>query len=476
MYVNHMVTVCRSVKRVLKRTGSMYLVMGDTYYTGKGKCYNPGGGEYSLQSYKKRPTASQPPSSPNRLPQKGYQPKCLMGIPHRVYFALIDDGWIARNANIWKKSNPMPSSTKDRLTNTYEFIFHFVKNNKALFWTDKFTGESVSKKPKQYYVHKVTGETRLKRPKKTEKEWYVEDDRGQLTPNFDYAWDGHDYWYDLDAIRKPSKTKGDKASHSFGKKSHAGQKLNIDSQIRFNPKGKNPGDVYKTKHDEALKRKNRSYEDRLHVKSGAFLGKNPGDVLSWGKFDLNEPGKPRVSRLWKSAGVPRTTHPKGPNPGDFYQIPTKPFPGAHFAVYPPEICVDPIKSSCPAQVCRKCGKPRTRIVKLGEFVSTGHGGSKKWTEVVKKYRGESSIRTSCFATGAIRNRETVGWSDCGCNAGFAPGVVLDPMCGRGTTLKAARKLGRRWIGIDINPEYVGMARKWLKLDMQLEPYVKGGES
>lgn len=38
-------------------------------------------------------------------------------------------------------------------------------------------------------------------------------------------------------------------------------------------------------------------------------------------------------------------------------------------------------------------------------------------------------------------------------------VVLDPFCGSGTTLIATHKLGRKWIGIDINPEYVEMAKK-----------------
>lgn len=42
---------------------------------------------------------------------------------------MIDEqGWILRNCIIWHKPNAMPSSVKDRLSNTYEFIFHFVKS------------------------------------------------------------------------------------------------------------------------------------------------------------------------------------------------------------------------------------------------------------------------------------------------------------------------------------------------------------
>jgi len=38
-------------------------------------------------------------------------------------------------------------------------------------------------------------------------------------------------------------------------------------------------------------------------------------------------------------------------------------------------------------------------------------------------------------------------------------IVLDPMCGSGTTCKMALKLGRRFIGIDISEEYCEIARK-----------------
>lgn len=43
--------------------------------------------------------------------------------------------------------------------------------------------------------------------------------------------------------------------------------------------------------------------------------------------------------------------------------------------------------------------------------------------------------------------------DCAWQAQSEPGVVLDPFCGSATTTLTAHRLGRRSIGIDLNPEY-----------------------
>jgi site-specific DNA-methyltransferase (adenine-specific) len=45
---------------------------------------------------------------------------------------------------------------------------------------------------------------------------------------------------------------------------------------------------------------------------------------------------------------------------------------------------------------------------------------------------------------------------------FVGDTVLDPFVGIGTTMVAALKAGRNSIGIDIESNYVSMARAWLQ--------------
>lgn len=84
----------------------------------------------------------------------------------------------------------------------------------------------------------------------------------------------------------------------------------------------------------------------------------------------------------------RGMHDAGANPGDVWSINTRPFPGAHFAVFPPEIPERAIQAGC---------KPG--------------------------------------------------------------GVVLDPFSGSGTTGMAAAEHGRRYVGIELNEEYLALSLK-----------------
>ena len=51
----------------------------------------------------------------------------------------------------------------------------------------------------------------------------------------------------------------------------------------------------------------------------------------------------------------------GAPPLDWWKISPKGYAGAHYAVWPSELCVKPIEAMCPREVCRECGEPRRRI-------------------------------------------------------------------------------------------------------------------
>ena len=296
LYVDHLVEICREVKRVIKPKGSFWLNLGDTYY-GSGK-----GAGTPLEDAKEVYIMDRSSVPKQNIRSNWLQPKQLLGIPWRVATALQDDGWILRNCVIWFKPNHMPESVRDRLTKSYEFFFFFVKSKK--------------------------------------------------------------YYFDLDAIRIPQQTKGDYADYSgkleLSERSKRPEVLTRDNLGKPNHKnGKNPGDVL-TKHELATSRiGNFSYDDPLHNKA---------------------------------------YHENGKNPGDFWEVNTQPFPGSHFAVFPPELIEPIIKSSSPPN-----------------------------------------------------------------------GVVMDTFAGSGTALRVARKLGRSFIGIELNPEYAAMCEQRVRADTYTKP-------
>ena len=111
-------------------------------------------------------------------------------------------------------------------------------------------------------------------------------------------------------------------------------------------------------------------------------------------------------------------------------------------------------------VCKKCGKGREKIYKKGELVTSGPN------KMAIKPRGFAQNKMEIqnlpkdpYGDMPRREKEFIGYSDCGCNAGFEPGVVLDPFSGAGTTAVVAKKQGKRYIGIELKQEYIDMAYK-----------------
>lgn len=132
LYVEKMVQVFNSVKKVLKDSGSLWLNLGDSYYNYRGK-----NNRRSDKDLTKRNTLTKPhhniDARPNEMKISGFKNKDLMGIPWKVAFALRDSGWYLRQDIIWHKPNPMPESVTDRCTSSHEYIFLLTKSPKYFY-------------------------------------------------------------------------------------------------------------------------------------------------------------------------------------------------------------------------------------------------------------------------------------------------------------------------------------------------------
>jgi SAM-dependent methyltransferase len=89
-------------------------------------------------------------------------------------------------------------------------------------------------------------------------------------------------------------------------------------------------------------------------------------------------------------------------------------------------------------------------------------GAGRNTDDVEQLAAEAKdVLGGYFREFTMTASEVGGWEqDCDCETDETKaGLVLDPFAGAGTTCLVAKRLGRRFIGIDLNPEYVAMAQK-----------------
>ncbi len=309
-YLRHLLQVFGGIYRILKKTGTLWVVLGDTYAGSWGN-YLPGGLKGKQRPRMKqrgrftRPGVLDPHQRPPTSLNQTVPRKSLCLLPVRFAIAMIERGWILRNVIIWHKPNHLPESVKDRFASSWEYGLFFVKQQR--------------------------------------------------------------YFFDLDAIRVP---------HKFLQR-------------------------------HLMKHQRQSVTRLSH--------------------------HPSRGRLPPYHGQDGALHPKGKNPGDCWGINTKPFSGAHFAVYPEALCERPILAGCPKEVCSKCGTPQS---------------PQAVRQLSHRKRQAKSNRSPHGSWMAF---------SCTCMAGMLPGIVLDPFMGSGTTAVVAGKFGRDFIGIERNPAYVKLA-------------------
>ena len=136
-FVANLVGVFDEVRRVLRKDGTLWLNLGDSYAGSWGAQGHTG------QMVDRGITAAR---SPNTFPQgtrtgsipegADYKPKDLLGVPWTVAFALRSAGWWLRSDIIWAKRSPMPESVTDRPTRAHEYLFLLSRSSRYFYDAD----------------------------------------------------------------------------------------------------------------------------------------------------------------------------------------------------------------------------------------------------------------------------------------------------------------------------------------------------
>jgi len=141
-YVDALLACTREWMRVLKPEGSLFVNLGDSYYSGKGA---PGRTTTDPKNAGRnaRRTTRSPLDYGLDLPRKS-----LVGTPWRYALGCIDDlGLTLRAEIVWAKPNGLPESVTDRVRRSHEQVFHFTRQPRYYAAVDEIR-ESYSDNPR----------------------------------------------------------------------------------------------------------------------------------------------------------------------------------------------------------------------------------------------------------------------------------------------------------------------------------------
>ncbi len=148
LYVQHIVEIFREVRRVLRKDGTLWLNMGDSY-AGSQQGIGADGTAYAGPKQATNTGSVGIQAKPRKAHEIGLKPKDLCMMPARVALALQADGWWLRSDIVWPKPNAMPESVTDRPTRVHEYVFLLTKAERYYYDADAIreshTSESVAR-------------------------------------------------------------------------------------------------------------------------------------------------------------------------------------------------------------------------------------------------------------------------------------------------------------------------------------------
>ena len=428
LYISHLIQICGEVKRVLRPDGVFWLNIGDSWvgstsqhYGGKSQGFNS---VIAEGTYEAVPDTGRGERVRNAV-ASGVPSLNMVLIPSLLALVLRADGWYVRSMVVWEKKNPMPESV-----NGWRWEQHRVKVSRS-------ARASLDAYHTTAYGDSPMGARDGRDFADHSKEWRDCPGCPKCLPNDGYV------------LRKGSWRPTD--SYEF---------------ILMLTKTGN----YYCDREAVLETVTESTVKRVALMDGREDYDRSSDGYKRGQGAVADRGG--VDGL-----VCRPSSNGGRNLRSVWSFPTKPFPGAHFAVFPtrlPELC---IKSSTSEKgCCPKCGAPWARVIEKGLTAHDGDTGC--------NYPVGSTANRLALLQQAARERgseysnssNTVGWRPtCSCDAGDPISCrVLDPFSGAGTTALVAEQLGLDPVSIDTSAEYIQMSRDRLVVDEQkrIDEFIK----
>lgn len=446
LFISNLCDIYDGVKRVLKKSGTCWVNLGDSYasksvksnwYTFEQYRYDGGKGKRDIGG-----------NTPKKRELSGIKPKCLMMLPQRFAIEMINRGWILRNVIVWHKPNAMPSSARDRFTVDFEYVYFFVKAKKYWFEQQRERlSQSRSNQDRRKYApatnsnFKNTGEQGSVPSKPFSQHWPEDLPSENDFPILKYTENELKENTKKKSGWEKQRDKGidNTSSNDLYKSYNQWQPSNLNP----NPLGKNKRTVWTIPTKPNPEAHFATFPPKLvmpMIKSGCpeFICKVCGKPRE--KIMKNTKEYEEIKEKWNHVNMGGTIK-TGRNRKTGY-------PGH---ITKQEIFKGFTECGCKAPLCEKCGLPqKTIIIKNGEF-------QRRWSK--NNQDGSPYNKQS-----SMQNIYTEIKSECICapQSKYKPGVVLDIFAGTGTTLKEAFRQGRDYLGFEISEEYCKIANRVLK--------------